>query len=69
MIVGGNDHVILEVNREALREMTCPRRLEIVPDAGHLFEEPGALDTVADLTIGWFSRYLTWVEMEHRQAV
>jgi predicted phosphoribosyltransferase/predicted alpha/beta-hydrolase family hydrolase len=58
LIVGGRDHPVLEMNEEAARRLTCPHRLEIVPGAGHLFEEPGALDQVSRLAIGWFSRYL-----------
>jgi len=46
------------MNREALRMLRCEKRLEIVRGATHLFEEPGTLETVADLAADWFERYL-----------
>lgn len=58
LIVGGADEPVLQLNREAFRLLTCEKRLEVVPGAGHLFEEPGALDRVADLSADWFARYL-----------
>jgi putative phosphoribosyl transferase len=58
LIVGGHDEVVIELNREAARHLTCPHRLEIVPRATHLFEEPGALETVATLAGAWFTRHL-----------
>jgi pimeloyl-ACP methyl ester carboxylesterase len=54
LIVGGLDSVVLDLNRSAQDEMTCENRLEVVPGASHLFEEPGALDGVADLARDWF---------------
>jgi putative phosphoribosyl transferase len=57
-IVGGRDGYVLELNRRAIARMRVPARLEIVPDAGHLFEEPGALEWVARLTGEWFVRQL-----------
>lgn len=57
-IVGGNDSVVLELNREAMRRMTCPVQLTVIPGAGHLFEEPGALEEVARLAAEWFGRFL-----------
>ena len=59
LIVGGRDAQVLELNREAFAQLTCEKRLEIVPGATHLFEEPGALDRVAFLARDWFPRYLT----------
>jgi len=59
LIVGGRDAQVLELNREAFAQLTCEKRLEIVPGATHLFEEPGALDRVAFLARDWFERYLT----------
>jgi putative phosphoribosyl transferase len=53
-IVGGADPLVLELNRKALAQMRCPTRLEIIPGAGHLFEEPGALHEVATLARAWF---------------
>jgi pimeloyl-ACP methyl ester carboxylesterase len=58
LIVGGNDPQVLELNRMALKLMSCVRQLAIVPGAGHLFEEPGALDEVARLARDWFLRHL-----------
>jgi putative phosphoribosyl transferase len=57
-IVGGDDPVVLELNRKALAQMHCPTRLEIIPGAGHLFEEPGALEQVATLARDWFAESL-----------
>ena len=58
LIVGGADHQVLELNREALARMRCEKRLEVVPRATHLFEEPGALERVAELAAGWLSTHL-----------
>jgi putative phosphoribosyl transferase len=59
LIVGGNDPVVLELNREAMRHLSCERQLVVIPGAGHLFEEPGALEEVARLAAEWFERYLS----------
>ena len=59
LIVGGADKLVLELNRAAQTRMRCINRLEIVPEATHLFEEPGALDTVARLASRWFTTHLT----------
>lgn len=58
LIVGGYDPVVLDLNREALAVLPGPKRLEIVPHASHLFEEPGALLKVASLARHWFAQYL-----------
>lgn len=58
LIVGGDDAPVIGMNREAYDQMTCERRLEIVPGASHLFEEPGTLERVAQLARDWFSRYM-----------
>ncbi|MDE2027822.1 MAG: dienelactone hydrolase family protein [Candidatus Omnitrophica bacterium] len=59
LVVGGNDPVVLELNRNALEQLPVPQKqLEIVPDATHLFEEPGALEKVAQLASQWFLDYL-----------
>lgn len=58
LIVGGLDEEIIHLNEGALARMHCIRELSIVPCASHLFEEPGALDTVAHLAAAWFRRYL-----------
>ena len=57
LIVGGDDHGVIELNEEALRRLRCPADIQIVPGATHLFEEPGALEQVADLAAGWFGRH------------
>ncbi len=58
LIVGSLDGVVIELNQAAHDAMRCERQLAIVPGAGHLFEEPGTLDEVVDLAIGWFGKYL-----------
>ena len=59
LIVGGRDGEVLELNRQALRQLGCSKRLEVVPGATHLFEEAGALDSVAALAADWFEQRLT----------
>jgi dienelactone hydrolase len=59
LIVGGNDVPVVGMNREALAQLRAEKKLEIVPGATHLFEEPGALEEVARLAAGWFVRYLS----------
>jgi putative phosphoribosyl transferase len=58
LIVGGEDREVLALNRQALRELRCNKRLEVVPGATHLFEEPGALGSVAQLAADWFETHL-----------
>jgi putative phosphoribosyl transferase len=58
LIVGGNDDIVIELNEQARDQMRCEVKLEIVPGATHLFEEPGALEKVAKLASGWFVRHL-----------
>jgi putative phosphoribosyl transferase len=58
LIVGGRDLTVLELNRAAMALMRTEVRLEIVPGATHLFEEPGALEAVAHLARDWFLRHL-----------
>jgi dienelactone hydrolase len=58
LIVGALDTVVIELNRRAMAQLTCPTRLEIVPGATHLFEEPGTLDRVVSLATAWFVEYL-----------
>jgi dienelactone hydrolase len=58
LVVGGDDLPVIELNREAYARLTCERKLEIVPGATHLFEEPGTLETVARLAGDWFLRHL-----------
>jgi putative phosphoribosyl transferase len=58
LIVGGNDGEVITLNQHAKDRMRCTSELTIVPGAGHLFEEPGALATVAWIAATWFMRYL-----------
>src|SRR5215510_5800556 len=59
LIVGGDDEPVIELNEWALERLgSSVKRLEIVPGATHLFEEPGALEEVARIAAGWFTRYL-----------
>ncbi len=58
LIVGGNDELVLSLNRDALKRLRAPARLEVIPGATHLFEEPGALEDVSRLATRWFSSHL-----------
>jgi len=58
-VVGGADTDVLELNREALAELTCTKELAVVEGAGHLFEGEGELEAVADLAAGWFADVLS----------
>ncbi|MFH9614977.1 phosphoribosyltransferase family protein [Streptomyces pratensis] len=58
LVVGGDDTTVIDLNRQAQAALRCENRLEIVPGASHLFEEPGALDQVADLAQDWFTAHL-----------
>lgn len=57
LIVGSRDHWVLQVNTAALADLKCPKRLDVVSGAAHLFKEPDAIDAVACLACGWFSRW------------
>lgn len=57
LIVGGADYGVIGLNRDAFAVLTCEKKLEIVPGATHLFEEPGTLDTVVDLAAQWFNAH------------
>ena len=59
LIVGGNDEVVLELNRQAQRQLRCENELAVVPGATHLFEEEGALEKVARLAGDWFVEHLS----------
>ena len=58
LIVGGLDYEVIELNSDAARHLTCEHRLEIVPGATHLFEEPGTLDQVSALAADWFRTHV-----------
>ncbi len=59
LIVGGNDHVVIDLNRVAYRALRVEKELQIIPGATHLFEEPGTLEQVAAAAARWFVRHLT----------
>ena len=58
LIVGGNDDIVIELNEMARDQMRCEVKLEIIPGATHLFEEPGALEKVAKLASDWFVSHI-----------
>src|SRR5437870_4081780 len=58
LIVGGNDDIVIELNEMARDQMRCEVKLEILPGATHLFEEPGALEKVANLASDWFVKHI-----------
>jgi dienelactone hydrolase len=58
LIVGGRDHSVVDLNRRAFEQLRCDKDLRVVAGATHLFEEPGALDKVAELARDWFLAYL-----------
>ncbi|HEU4630473.1 MAG TPA: dienelactone hydrolase family protein [Gemmatimonadaceae bacterium] len=58
LVVGGRDEPVIDLNQRAMAHMLAPVRLEIVPGATHLFEEPGTLEEVARLARDWFARHL-----------
>ncbi len=61
LIVGGNDHGVIDLNRDSLGKLKGPSSLVIIPGATHLFPEPGAMGQVIALATGWFERFLTTV--------
>jgi len=58
LIVGGLDVAVIDLNQIAFAALGCEKRIEIIPDAGHLFEEAGKLAKVASLASGWFIRHM-----------
>jgi putative phosphoribosyl transferase len=58
LIVGGEDTPVIDMNREALEHLSAEGRLDVIPGASHLFEEPGALEQVARRAAAWFARWL-----------
>jgi putative phosphoribosyl transferase len=62
LVVGGDDETVIELNRDAMRRMRGEVRLEIVPGASHLFEEPGTLEAVAALARDWLLRHLATLD-------
>lgn len=68
LIVGSLDYEVIELNREAYRALRCEKKLEIVPGATHLFEEPRTLNTAAELAGGWFKKYLKNIDRKSLYA-
>jgi putative phosphoribosyl transferase len=58
LIVGGWDTVVIGLNQKAMSRLSAEKKLEVMPEATHLFEEPGKLEEVADLATAWFSKHL-----------
>jgi pimeloyl-ACP methyl ester carboxylesterase len=58
LIDGGNDSVVIDLNRTAMDLLQCQKSLVIVPRAGHLFEQPGKLERVAEFAEQWFEEHL-----------
>jgi pimeloyl-ACP methyl ester carboxylesterase len=58
LIVGGADSGVIELNEKAYLHIQAVKEMVLIPDATHLFEEPGALDEVAKLAAKWFRKYL-----------
>ena len=58
LIVGSRDVPVIPLNEDAFTQLRCAKKLEIVPGASHLFEEPGTLEAVSRLAASWFNRYL-----------
>lgn len=68
LIVGGADTEVIQLNRVALAALACPAEIVLVPNATHLFEEPGALEKVASLAADWFHQWLTHGEEVQQPA-
>jgi dienelactone hydrolase len=66
LIVGSEDETVLDLNERALAELRCKKQLLVVEGAGHLFEEPGALDVVTQLAARWFADHLRHATVEAR---
>ena len=58
LIVGGSDEAVLDLNRQARQQLTCENELAVIPGVTRLFEEPGALEQVAERASGWFTSHL-----------
>jgi pimeloyl-ACP methyl ester carboxylesterase len=59
LLVGANDTPVIPLNREAYGRLKCIKEMRILPGASHLFDEPGALEKVAEIAAEWFVQYLT----------
>jgi dienelactone hydrolase len=65
LIVGERDEAVTDLNREAYEHLVCPRKMAVIPGATHLFEEPGALEKVANLAARWFQHHLAPAEIDN----
>jgi len=68
LVVGGEDHLVLDLNRRAQAQLRCECQLAVVPGASHLFEEPGTLQAAAELARGWFRQHLAVAGHDAAQA-
>jgi dienelactone hydrolase len=68
LIVGGHDETVIELNQDAYARLRCEKELRVIPGATHLFEEPGALERVADLAADWLKRHLQSLPAQRRAA-
>jgi putative phosphoribosyl transferase len=68
LIVGGSDETVIELNQDAYVRLRCEKELRIIPGATHLFEEPGALELVADFAAAWFKNRLQSLPAQSRAA-
>ena len=57
LLVGGRDTTVLALNRDAHAQLNCTKQMRVIPGAGHLFEEPGALEQVSQEAADWFERH------------
>jgi putative phosphoribosyl transferase len=69
LIVGGEDHAVIRLNRAAYDQLRCEKQLIIVPGATHLFEEPGTLEEVARLARDWFTQHLAGDLRDEKKAM
>jgi len=68
LIVGGEDEAVLQLNRRAMQQMICIKKLNVIPGATHLFEEPGKLELVADAASNWFLKYMLRSKLKQKAA-
>jgi putative phosphoribosyl transferase len=68
LIVGGHDETVIELNQDAYARLRCEKELRVIPGATHLFEEPGALEQVADYAADWLKGHLQPLPVQWRAA-
>jgi putative phosphoribosyl transferase len=68
LIVGGHDETVIELNQDAYARLRCEKELRVIPGATHLFEEPGALEQVADYAADWLKEHLQPLPVQRRAA-